>query len=374
MFGRDRHGALVISALLLLGSCMSETWKPERLMLAVTSDAPADGANLDVLRFLFAADGVRFPADPTEEAFNAQLIGTTDPVTAPVYVEIDFLGTAFTGPEVRVLATAWSGGAVRTRYEGTLDLSLKEVVAIHLSVVGSACDVDGDGFLDCSQPGCCDTDSQLGDCEPGEASANPWGEELDCEPCGDILDQDCRDGDQVCVDADGDESADCSDCDPADSAVGEGLPELCDDKDNDCDGDTDEDLTIDGEPVAKGGPCGAGVCEGGTIVCADDGSASCSTAANAYAETCDDGLDNDCDTVTDEGCGDADGDGVTTEDGDCDDHDASVFPGAPEPCCLASLIGDPAAIELCDKVGKDKCQEICEADKNDYACTKVKSM
>jgi hypothetical protein len=31
-------------------------------------------------------------------------------------------------------------------------------------------------------------------------------------------------------------------------------------------------------------------------------------------------------------------------------------------------------IELCDKVGKEKCQEICEADKNDYACTKAKSM
>lgn len=31
-------------------------------------------------------------------------------------------------------------------------------------------------------------------------------------------------------------------------------------------------------------------------------------------------------------------------------------------------------IELCDKAGKEACQEICEADKNDYACTKAKSM
>lgn len=31
-------------------------------------------------------------------------------------------------------------------------------------------------------------------------------------------------------------------------------------------------------------------------------------------------------------------------------------------------------IELCDKVGKEQCQEICEADKNEYACTKAKSM
>lgn len=31
-------------------------------------------------------------------------------------------------------------------------------------------------------------------------------------------------------------------------------------------------------------------------------------------------------------------------------------------------------LELCDKVGKEKCQEICEGDKNDYACEKAKSM
>jgi hypothetical protein len=31
-------------------------------------------------------------------------------------------------------------------------------------------------------------------------------------------------------------------------------------------------------------------------------------------------------------------------------------------------------IELCDKVGKQQCQEICEADNNEFACTKAKSM
>lgn len=30
--------------------------------------------------------------------------------------------------------------------------------------------------------------------------------------------------------------------------------------------------------------------------------------------------------------------------------------------------------KLCDEVGKDKCQEICEADENKYACDKAKSM
>ncbi len=30
--------------------------------------------------------------------------------------------------------------------------------------------------------------------------------------------------------------------------------------------------------------------------------------------------------------------------------------------------------ELCDKVGKDKCQDICDKDKNEHACAHVKSM
>ena len=45
-----------------------------------------------------------------------------------------------------------------------------------------------------------------------------------------------------------------------------------------------------------------------------------------------DGLDNDCDGTADEGLdtSDRDSDGVTVADGDCDDTDASVFPGATE--------------------------------------------
>lgn len=31
-------------------------------------------------------------------------------------------------------------------------------------------------------------------------------------------------------------------------------------------------------------------------------------------------------------------------------------------------------LELCAKVGKAQCQEICEADQNEYACAKAKSM
>ena len=50
------------------------------------------------------------------------------------------------------------------------------------------------------------------------------------------------------------------------------------------------------------------------------------------AEVCGDGIDNDCDGQIDEGCSttctDADGDGWTTCAGDCNDKNASIYPGA----------------------------------------------
>jgi hypothetical protein len=57
--------------------------------------------------------------------------------------------------------------------------------------------------------------------------------------------------------------------------------------------------------------------------------------------------------------------------------------GTHQDCGIACTISESKAacekwermtVELCDKVGKQVCQEICEADKNDYACTKAKSM
>ena len=70
--------------------------------------------------------------------------------------------------------------------------------------------------------------------------------------------------------------------------------EVCDGKDNDCDGATDENL---GETQ-----CGAGVCAQTVFNCLDGEPAECDPMAGAGPETCD-GADNDCDGETDEELG-----------------------------------------------------------------------
>ena len=85
---------------------------------------------------------------------------------------------------------------------------------------------------------------------------------------------------------------------------------LCDERDNDCDGDVDEPfkaagtVTVsdtDGTPgLVKHDACGTGSCLGGVVVCSENGiSLMCSSAYLSQPEVCD-GLDNNCDGNLDE--------------------------------------------------------------------------
>ena len=95
-----------------------------------------------------------------------------------------------------------------------------------------------------------------------------------------------------------------TECDAPDAA-----PEACNGKDDDCDGLLDED--IEPTPCAKSVPAGEckgeQTCQGGKLVC---------DAPEAAVELCD-GKDNDCDGDTDEGFDDTDKDGEA----DCYDQD-----------------------------------------------------
>ena len=152
------------------------------------------------------------------------------------------------------------------------------------------------------------------------------------------------------------------DCDDLEAEINPDIEEICDEIDNNCDGDVDEDLRIivyvdadndgfgdDDQPVD--------VCEytEGFALVGGDCDDIDSAAFPGGTEVCDD-IDNDCDGIVDDGVGspgtvwyyDADGDGYgdsnTSEigcladpgyvllDGDCDDTDAANFPSNTEVC------------------------------------------
>ena len=149
--------------------------------------------------------------------------------------------------------------------------------------------------------------------------------------------------------------------------------EVCDNLDNDCDGITDEEpyYLENGQNKQVGVPCGIGQCAGGEVICAADQTATCSTNGLSTAEACADNVDNDCDGVVNEDCDstDFDGDGVPN-DVDCVPDDAGYYQayetalGAPEPCCDPAVGADPLCDRNCD--GQVISCELCDGDEDGF--------
>ena len=253
-------------------------------------------------------------------------------------------------------------------------------------------DLDGDSFGDSnvSEDACEAWDRYVaiaGDCNDQDAGINPSAIEV-CDDvdndCEGTIDEGASDATAWFADADQDSYGDVenyvtacdqpdgyigdwSDCDDANPAVNPGESEVCDEIDQNCNGEVDEgvqstyfadvdgDSFGDAESSADACLAPSGYVEDATDC--NDGEASVNPSAT---EVCN-GIDDDCEGTIDEGASDAstwysdvDGDGFgdvnvseisceassgfVSDSADCNDTDASV---------------NPSAIETCDNIDND---------------------
>jgi len=230
-------------------------------------------------------------------------------------------------------------------------------------------DSDGDGYgLDTNEQVACyqphGYSAYPGDCNDTDPTYHPGAAEADCT---DPEDYNC-DNSVGYADVDGDGVAACEDCDDNNGAVHPAATEACNSIDDDCDTLVDEQgatgestwfLDADGDGYGRSTLSQVSCAQPlGYVGNSDDCDDLDATSYPGGTEVCD-GADNNCDQATDEGVttsfyGDADGDGY----GD----PGTVLQACSQPIGASSNLLDcddsapsahPGGIELCDGIDND---------------------